>query len=164
MLLSNISKTPTAASRVAKLKIPVYFSPRIYTPLSRSATSSSPDELPDGPPQEVDVLPLLVDAFVAGASTKNPSSAESDSQPVQNQREGSLHFLASVFANVTNVFIFSSTPLTSNKTQIPEGRIFFLTPIGDPLEYPLSKIACFTEHPDTIRRGGAASTIKYAQR
>lgn len=45
--------------------------------------------------------------------------------------------------------------------------MFFLTPrSSDPLaddadlEYPLSKLLAFTEHKDTIRRGGVASTIK----
>ena len=51
--------------------------------------------------------------------------------------------------------------------QVPAGRAFFLTPRStDPydedvdLEFPLSKIVAFTEHKDTIRRGGVASTIK----
>ena len=30
-----------------------------------------------------------------------------------------------------------------------------------PLEYPLSKLLAFTDHPNMIRRGGVASTIKY---
>jgi len=30
-----------------------------------------------------------------------------------------------------------------------------------PLEYPLSKLLAFTDHPNIIRRGGVASTIKY---
>lgn len=45
--------------------------------------------------------------------------------------------------------------------------MFFLTPrSADPftsegtLEYPLAKLLVFTEHKDTIRRGGVASTIK----
>jgi len=145
MLLSNITKTPTAASRLTKIRIPVYYSPRIYPPLSRSATASWPDNLPSDLPKEVISLPLLVDAFVQGASANTPGASESATQHTPNAREGSLHFLASVFANITN---------------IPEGRSFFMTPMGNPLEYPLSKVTCFTEHPDTIRRGGIASTVK----
>lgn len=45
--------------------------------------------------------------------------------------------------------------------------MFFLTPFAaDPLkskgelEYPLTKLLVFTEHKDTIRRGGVVSTIK----
>jgi hypothetical protein len=51
--------------------------------------------------------------------------------------------------------------------QSPAGRKFFLTPqpvdILQPdggVEYPLAKIVSFTEHKDTIRRGGVASTVK----
>lgn len=51
--------------------------------------------------------------------------------------------------------------------QSPAGRLFFVTPgPGDAMklesapEYPLSKIVLFTEHKDTIRRGGVAYTIK----
>jgi len=52
--------------------------------------------------------------------------------------------------------------------KLPAGRLFFLTPIpADPLEktsnleYPLVKLIPFTEHADTIRRGGVASVIKF---
>ena len=45
--------------------------------------------------------------------------------------------------------------------------MFFLTPrpadslkSEGELEYPLTKLLVFTEHKDTIRRGGVASTIK----
>ena len=45
--------------------------------------------------------------------------------------------------------------------------MFFLTPrSSDPLsedgepEYPLTKLIVFTEHKDTMRRGGVAATIK----
>src|SRR5580658_3896789 len=53
-------------------------------------------------------------------------------------------------------------------SQIPVGREYFLSPQpvdilqpGSHLEYPLAKIVSFTEHRDTIRRGGVVSTIKY---
>ena len=54
-------------------------------------------------------------------------------------------------------------------TQSLPGRVFFLTPqSSDPLkpdvtaqvEYPLAKLVVFTEHKDTIRRGGVSSLIK----
>ena len=48
--------------------------------------------------------------------------------------------------------------------------MFFLTPrVNDPfdkegiLEYPLAKLLVFTEHKDSIRRGGVAATIKYVR-
>jgi len=50
------------------------------------------------------------------------------------------------------------------------GRLFFLTPRpvdvlvaetnGKKLEFPLSQLTAFTEHPDTIRRGGVDAVIK----
>lgn len=55
----------------------------------------------------------------------------------------------------------------SRSFQTPTGRSFFLTPRpvdvlkgSDDLEYPLAKLVAFTEHKDTIRRGGVASSLK----
>lgn len=45
-------------------------------------------------------------------------------------------------------------------SQSNTGRTFFLTPTGTPLEYPLAKLVAFTEHKDTIRRGGVISSLK----
>ena len=52
-------------------------------------------------------------------------------------------------------------------TQTPSGRLYFLTPrpvhplkLEEGLEYPLAKLEVFTEHKDTIRRGGVASVMK----
>ena len=56
-----------------------------------------------------------------------------------------------------------------NLPQSPPGRAFFFAPQPlDPLklevtgqvEYPLAKLVVFTEHKDTIRRGGASSLLK----
>lgn len=51
--------------------------------------------------------------------------------------------------------------------QTPPGRMFFLTPRPsnaikpeEGLEYPLAKVQVFSEHKDTIRRGGVASVMK----
>jgi len=96
----------------------------------------------------VRALPLLVDAFVQAANID--LSTPLDKRP----RKSELHFLASVFANLSTSF---------------PGRAFFLTPRPlDPLkpesseqvEYPLAKLVLFTEHRDTIRRGGVSSLIK----
>ena len=49
------------------------------------------------------------------------------------------------------------------------GRIFFLTPrpsdalkpeVAGQFEYPLAKLIVFSEHKDTIRRGGVSLLIK----
>jgi hypothetical protein len=155
MLLSNISRSTAIAARLVRLQIPVYFAPWTYPPFSRSATSTAPtsEQLSGQKTTELAALSLLLDAFVAGATP--------------NAREGSLHFLASVFANISLVrvraFVVSMLGFIPN--QIPEGRLFFFTPSSSnpasAQEHPLAKVVPFTEHPDTIRRGGAASTIKF---
>jgi hypothetical protein len=58
--------------------------------------------------------------------------------------------------------------ISTKTSQSLPGRIFFLTPQSDPLqgetaekfEYPLAKLVVFTEHKDSIRRGGVSSLIK----
>ncbi|KAI6101213.1 hypothetical protein F5141DRAFT_288224 [Pisolithus sp. B1] len=153
MLLSNITASTSACSALLTLKVPlVTLTPSVssqvsyYTPHSRSGTCPAPVPYPSGEPQEFLALPLLVDAFVQGASLDQSEDKS------KRARRGDLHFLSSVFANIS----------TS-----PVGRLFFVTPRPtDPmkpdsaLEYPLAKILPFTEHQDTIRRGGVASTLK----
>lgn len=55
---------------------------------------------PQGDPQEVLALPLLVEAFVQGASL------DDEQDPGKRLRKGNLHFLASVFANISVVSVF----------------------------------------------------------
>ncbi|RKP04701.1 putative DNA-binding protein HGH1, partial [Thamnocephalis sphaerospora] len=80
----------------------------------------------------VRALDQLVEVFVRGSNRAYNKKAD-------------YHFLASVFADVT---------------QIPDGRSFFLekSPVDGMLA--LSKLMCFTEHPAIVRRGGVISTIK----
>lgn len=68
-----------------------------YPTNSRSGTSPAPVPYPQGEPQERLALPLLVDAFVQASAT-DPSGDLS-----KRPRKGDLHFLASVFANITTV-------------------------------------------------------------
>ncbi|GLB43293.1 putative protein with domain of unknown function (DUF383) [Lyophyllum shimeji] len=148
MLLSNLTSSSAACSAVLSLKVPIIPDPSLpgqyYATQSRCGTSPAPDPYPTGEAREVLALPLLLNAFATvQAATEDPS---------KRIRKGELHFLASVFANLTA----AST-----------GRTFFLTPQpANPLkpeaelEYPLAKIVPFTEHKDTIRRGGVTSTIK----
>ncbi|EGN95120.1 hypothetical protein SERLA73DRAFT_77131 [Serpula lacrymans var. lacrymans S7.3] len=150
MLLSNLTASSAACAALLKLNIsliPGAFSSIPYYPTqSRAGTCSPPTPYPSGEACDVLALPLLIDAFVQGALVESLG----ENQP--RQRRGELHFLSSVFANLS----------TS-----PNGRSFFLTPRhpdavkaeGD-LEYPLSKIVVFSEHKDTIRRGGVASAMK----
>lgn len=167
MLLSNLTASSTACSALLTLKIPAILDPTSPTPIhpapSRCGTCADPVPYPSGEESEQLALPLLIDAFVEGAAGADPAV---------RKRKGELHFLSSVFANMSVV----CTPYHHNSyylflikvfLQTPSGRSFFLTPrpvnILHPdadYEYPLSKIVSFTEHKDTIRRGGVASTLK----
>ncbi|KAH9857266.1 DUF383-domain-containing protein [Lenzites betulinus] len=150
MLLSNLSATPSVCTALLSMSIPLLpdpNSPTKWFPVySRCGTCPAPVPYPSEEPREVLALPLLIDAFVkAVPGDVNPEISK-------RKREGELHFLSSVFANITT---------------IPAGREFFLTPrSADPyvegadLEYPLAKLLAFTEHKDVIRRGSVASTIK----
>ncbi|KAI0272436.1 DUF383-domain-containing protein [Gloeopeniophorella convolvens] len=142
MLLSNLSASPSVCAAILALQIPILHTPSsagpFYPTQSRAGSCAPP----------VRALPFLVDAFVQGASID--ASVPLD----KRTRKSELHFLASVFANLS----------TS-----PPGRLFFLTPqpvdllepeATDNAEYPLAKLVVFTEHKDTIRRGGVASLIK----
>ncbi|KAA1468932.1 DUF383-domain-containing protein [Dentipellis sp. KUC8613] len=150
MVLSNITTSASTCSSLLAMTIPVIYTDAVlggvYPTLSRAGSCSPPVPYPSGEEHEVRALPLLVDAFVQGAAVE----ASTDKSKA---REGQLHFLASVFTNMS----------TS-----PGGRLFFLTPSdanslhpSGVREYPLSKLVVFTEHKDTIRRGGVASTIKH---
>lgn len=99
MLLSNISTEPATCMKLAELKIPVIRisgSPIAFYPtLSRASSSPPPTPYPQGTVEDVLALPLLVQAFVQGARTDVSSPVPA--------RKGELHFLASVFANMTTV-------------------------------------------------------------
>ncbi|KAI0743814.1 hypothetical protein C8Q80DRAFT_1272453 [Daedaleopsis nitida] len=150
MLLSNVTAATSACTMLLSLKVSVLPDPKspmkVFPVDSRSGTCPAPVPYPTGEPKEVLALPLLLDAFVKAARVTD------ELDPSKHQFKGQLHFLASVFANLSAV---------------PIGRAFFLTPISsDPLkedadlEYPLSKLLAFTEHKDTIRRGSVGATIK----
>ncbi|KZP01678.1 DUF383-domain-containing protein [Calocera viscosa TUFC12733] len=150
MLLSNITVNPTACSTLVTMKIPVVPLPKetlpFYPTASRSATSSAPPTYRYTEESHIAALPLLVDAFIDGARVQVEGHSS-------EKRKGELHFLSSVFANIS---------------AIPAGRTLFLTPVApDPViygegeaEYMVAKLLAFTEHKDLIRRGGVLSTIK----
>ena len=71
-----------------------------YPVQSRSGTSPLP---PPGDSQEVFAMPLLVDAFVQGALI------DENQKLSERKRKGELHFLASVFANITTVGFVDQT-------------------------------------------------------
>ncbi|KAF8524169.1 hypothetical protein JB92DRAFT_2881377 [Gautieria morchelliformis] len=156
MLLSNLTAHRGACAAVQSMKIPVVrdasLSCGFYPVQSRSGTSPIGSSCsPQGDTVDLPALPLLIDAFASSAKV------ESDNVAAIATRKGQLHFLSSVFANL------SATPL---------GRLYFLTPSSantlsatidtqtSNTEYPISKLIAFTEYADTIRRGGVASVIK----
>ncbi|KAK0444825.1 hypothetical protein EV421DRAFT_2034839 [Armillaria borealis] len=150
MLLSNLTASSGACSMIISMNVNVISDPKVknsfYPTQSRSGSCPAPVPYPSGKASDVLALPLLLDAFVQGSQLKQTED------PSKHLRKSELHFLASVFANVAS----SSS-----------GRSFFLTPRpanflkpNDSIEYPLAKLVTFTEHKDTIRRGGVANTIK----
>ena len=96
MILSNISNQASTCAALIALKVPVLQTPGstapFYPPLSRAATSPPPSPYPSGNTVEVEALPLLAQAFVQGAEVGG-----------EKKREGNLHFLATVFANISTV-------------------------------------------------------------
>lgn len=171
MLLSNITSSPAACSAILSFNVSILpdpKSPTSYYPVdSRAGTCPAPVPYPSEEPKSIPALPLLLDAFLQAARVEDTEDKS------KHKRKAELHFLSSVFANVSRVsshghklhiLVAISTTFIS---QTPVGRMFFLTPrpanplqaSGDP-EYPLSKLLVFTEHKDVIRRGGVASTLK----
>ncbi|KIM33022.1 hypothetical protein M408DRAFT_326691 [Serendipita vermifera MAFF 305830] len=145
MLLSNATCQPATCRALIGLDVEVIpttmdgASPTLYASQSRCPTSPPPNPLPNGVARKERALSLLVNAF-------------SESPTPGTKRKGQLHFLATVFANISGQ---------------REGREFLLSP-HRPIattedkgsEVALASLIPFTEHPDTIRRGGIVSTIK----
>lgn len=73
----------------------------LYPVNSRCGSCAAPVPYPPGEEKEVPALPLLVEAFVQGASMGEITDLS------KRQRKGELNFLASVFANMSVVRIKS---------------------------------------------------------
>lgn len=101
MLLSNLTASSLACSVVLSLKIsiiPVPILPNsFHATQSRCGTSLAPDPYPSGESREVLALPLLLEAFAQGAQPNESGDLS------KRTRKGELHFLASVFANISVV-------------------------------------------------------------
>lgn len=104
MLLSNLTASSAACSSLLSLKISVIPDSRlpngVYAVDSRSASCPAPVPYPTGESIQVPALPLLVDAFVQGATIGDIKDLS------KRRRKGELHFLANVFANLTVVSAF----------------------------------------------------------
>lgn len=96
MLLANLSAASSVAAALMALTIPVVALPggALFLPAATCATAPPPGAPPDDQPRAIPVLPLLLDAFVQAAAPAVEGKPK---------REGSLHFLASVFANLSSV-------------------------------------------------------------
>lgn len=110
MLLSNLTVSSSACSALLSLKVEVIPDTpapgQYYSTQSRSGSCPAPVPYPEGETKEVSAIPLLVDAFVdatkVGAGNDDTAKVGvSGTSPVK--RKGELHFLASVFANLTVV-------------------------------------------------------------
>ena len=110
MLLSNLTASAAACTVLLSLKIPVLPDPKsplkLFPVDSRSGTCPAPVPYPAGEPKEVPSLPLLVDAFVKAARVTD------DQDLSKRPFKGDLHFLASVFANLTTVRSLSDNSLS----------------------------------------------------
>jgi len=100
MFLSNITCQPSACRALLTLYIEVVPSTNgtttsLYPPQSRCPTSPPPNPFPTGTPHKERALSLLIDAF-SGSATRSAGQVE---------RKAKLHFLATVFANVSGVCI-----------------------------------------------------------
>ena len=93
MILSNLTAYTAPCLELLKLEvevIPTGNEGGYYPPQSRSVTAPTPSPYPSSPSKTVPALPLLVDAF---ATTATEGS----------KRKGQLHFLGSVFSNLSTV-------------------------------------------------------------
>ncbi|WRT70850.1 uncharacterized protein IL334_007849 [Kwoniella shivajii] len=166
MLLSNITSHPSLVSSLTNLTIPLVSLPKskhypaYYLPASASSSSTvhpdyrDPSFLPAneevGQTDEVyiDGVRALVQAFEDGASEGVKEG--------KGKRKGECHFLASVFANIS--MAPSTRPLLlTPRPPFPQPSEADPSDDDEPL---LSKIVVYTEHPDTIRRGGSLGCIK----
>jgi Domain of unknown function (DUF383) len=115
MLLSNLTASSAACSTLLSIKVSVIpesrLSNSLYTTDSRCGSCPAPVPYPSGESREVQALPLLVDAFVQGSQVVESGDLS------KRSRKAELHFLASVFANMTVVcidFVYAPKPLPQN--------------------------------------------------
>ena len=98
MLLSNLTSNPVVCEMLLLLKIKVVrhssLPNGIYAPSSHCATSQSQTVPPGTNSKDERAMPLLLDAFLHSASAKPSSDLE---------KNADLHYLASVFANISTV-------------------------------------------------------------
>lgn len=99
MILSNISSSSVTCAAITSVTIQVVPEPKLasqcFPVQSRCGSCPAPVPNPSNETLDVPALPLLIDAFVQGAQIEEDLS--------KRVRKGKLHFLASVFANLSAV-------------------------------------------------------------
>ena len=176
MLLANATGFQTTAIALSQLTIPLLPLPSAatpyYPPLSRCGSAVSQNPYPEGSPKSTSALAVLVDAFVRAAVVSVTESEDGGETIVRGDpgRKADLHFLASVFTNVTRVSALAPcrlARLNDFASKISLGRESFVNPAAPvplatvpPFEYPLTKLKAFTEHPNSVRRKGVSATIR----
>jgi hypothetical protein len=105
MLLSNLTASAAACSTLLSIKVSVIpdsrLSNSLYSTDSRCGSCPAPVPYPTGESKDLQALPLLIDAFVQGSQVVESGDLS------KRSRKAELHFLASVFANLTVVRISS---------------------------------------------------------
>lgn len=108
MLLSNITSSAAACSTLLSMNISVLPDPKsptsFYPVDSRSSTCPAPVPYPSGEPRQIPALPLLLDAFLQAARVEETEDKS------KHKRKAELHFLSSVFANVSTVSLLNCQP------------------------------------------------------
>jgi hypothetical protein len=103
MLLSNLTTSLGSCTALLACQIPILHTPSsagpFYPTQSRAGSCAPPVPYPTGTEVNTRALPLLVNAFVQGANID--LGIPLDKRP----RKSELHFLASVFANLSTVSV-----------------------------------------------------------
>lgn len=106
MLLSNLTTSPGPCTALLNLQISILKTPSsagpFYPTQSRAGSCAPPVPYPSGTELNVLALPMLADAFVQGANVD--PGVPLDKRPHKSE----LHFLASVFANLSTVYACKS--------------------------------------------------------
>lgn len=112
MLLSNLTAATPACATLLILKVKVIPDSRLSNGVfpvdSRCGSCPEPVPYPRAEPRDVAALPLLINAFVEGAQVVQ------DGDLSKRTRKANLHFMASVFANMTAASPFACLRQSNN--------------------------------------------------
>ncbi|KAI9138935.1 hypothetical protein BKA69DRAFT_1088750 [Paraphysoderma sedebokerense] len=184
MLLSNLSKNPNVVSSL--LTLPPHLSISAPPSVILQDDAIPREKLPQVKylRESIDRLfgmPTLLDQLVEVFGRGVPRLVDSAEGKAEKQKwfneNAEFHFLGSVFANVSSAdngrdFFLESVQSRYQKMVAPEAKkqkmdseteqksSDALPSVDESNVSALSKLICFTEHDNLIRRGGVVSTIK----